>query len=177
MEEEARDTLRRLDHAFALLVTLLVFLIAPILGFFMWIADPQKDMFLMSKLLASLVLPLFFSLIVWVWQSITLNREQKMRLRLIAWSSSFVVFMHFVIVLSIIMMLRIIATFPQLATIVLLVIILGFGWFPYKQILTRYRAVTLNLHFWERGMFFIWIPFIAGIFVAAILILIPLLVL
>jgi len=175
--EEARATLGRLDQAFLFLVVILTSLLAIVLAYFMWIGDPQKDIFLMSKLLASLVLPLAFSLIVWYWQTITLNREQRMRLRLVAWSSSFVVFMHYVIVLSIILLLRIIATSSQIATIVLLVIILGFGWFPYRQILTRYRAVTLGLHFWERSDFFIWIPFFAGIFVAAVLALIPLLVL
>lgn len=175
MEEEERETLEHLDQAFQWLVLLLSLLVAAFFEFLTWIGDPEKELFLITKFMSSLLLPLTFSILFWFWQVLTLNRERKMSLRLLAWGSSSIVFMYYCLVLLIISTLGLTAISPQLVAVLVLVFVGVFSWIPYWRIIILYRAVTLDLRFWERGVLFIWSPFIAGIFTAAILILAPLL--
>jgi len=173
--EEERETLEHLDQAFQWLVLLLSLLVAAFFEFLTWVGDPEKELFLIAKFMSSLLLPLTFSILFWFWQVLTLNRERKMSLRLLAWGSSSIVFMYYCLVLLIISTLGLTAVSPQLVAVLVLLFVGVFSWIPYWRIIILYRAVTLDLRFWERSILLIWSPFIVGIFTAAILILAPLL--
>ena len=158
--------LSSLDKMFQNLTALLAFLVAVILGVLFWMSKTSSDFWILLKFTASLVIPYLVMLLFWFWTVLTLTEEMKIRLKLIAWSMLSFIFMYYVEMLSILVLLRLIANFPTLSAYILIGIITLLSYFPYRKVMLRYRASTLNLPFWTRGNLTINCPYFIGIFLA-----------
>ena len=172
-EERAEKILESLDKAFEWLVVLLTVLIAIIFQFLTWGIDPKQGTAFITRIMVTLVIPLTVSIMGWLWQAITLNRERKIFLKLFSWSSLSIVFLYYLELFAVLVMLGAIPEFPQNRDILIAIVLLFVAFFPHSQILKTYRAATLNLHFWEKGRFHIWTPHLAGVVIVGLSLLIP----
>lgn len=155
-----------LDKMFEILTALLTFLVATILGTLYWMAKTPNDFLILLRLTASLVIPYMVMVLFWFWNMFTLTGEMKIRLKLIAWSMLSFIFMYYVEIFSILILLRLISNFPTLSAYLLMGIITLASYFPYRGVMLRYRATTLNLPFWSRGELTINLPYVLGIVLA-----------
>ena len=171
-EERAEKILESLDNAFEWLVLLLTVLIAIIFQFLTWGIDPKQGTAFITRIMVTLVVPLTISIVGWLWQAITLDRERKIFMKLFSWSSLSIVFLYYLELFAVLVMLGAIPEFPQNRDILIIIVLLFVALFPHKQILNTYRAVTIRLHFWERGRY-VWSPHLAGVFIVGISLLIP----
>jgi hypothetical protein len=129
-------------------------------------ARTPNDFWILLKFTASLVVPYVIMVLFWFWTAITLIEEVKIRLKLVAWSMLSFIFTYYVEIFSILVLLRLIANFPTLSAIVLMGIVTLVSYFPYRKIMLRYRAATLNLPLWSKGNFKIYLPYFIGVFLS-----------
>lgn len=59
----------------------------------------------------------------WFWTALTSTEEMKIRLKLIAWSKLSFIFMYYVVIFSVLVLLKLIADFPILSAFVLMGIV------------------------------------------------------
>lgn len=160
------EMLSSLDKMFEILTALLTFMVAVILGILLWMTKTSSDFWILSRFTASLVIPYLVMVLFWFWSVLASTQEMKIRIKLIAWSMLSFIFMYYVEMFSILVLLRLIANFPTLSAFILMGIITLASYFPYRKVMLRYRAATLNLPFWSRGNLMINFPYFIGIFLA-----------
>lgn len=158
--------LSSLDKMFERWTALLAFLIAIILGILSLMNKTPSDFWILMKVMASLGIPYIVMLLFWFWNAFTPTEEMKIRLKLTAWSMLSFIFMYYIEVFAILVLLRLISNFPTLSAYILMGIITLANYFPYKQIMLKYRAATLILPFWSKGKLTINSPYVIGIFLA-----------
>jgi len=174
---QENEKLHTMDRAFEIMVVLLTIFQASLLQYLIWLTDPKTERLIATRFVASLTIPLLICVGVWFYKSFVFTRTKRIVLCLVAFSMLGSILYYFIILFSIIVMLDLIASFPQIGAIMMLVLVyIAPSAFPYKKIQAKYRAANLDLDFWEKGRLYRSLPFVIGTALADVPILLSLIV-
>jgi hypothetical protein len=172
--ETLNDEIKNLDNAFQWLILLLSILIGVMFQFLTWIGG-TTNVHDITKIMVSITIPLFITILSWVYQLILSNIERKMILRLFSWTLANLVLMYYMMLFAICILVGE-AEIPSSVGVVMLVlvVVLGTTIIPQGIITIKYKNYSLNLRIWQRGIFQLGI-ILLGFAIGSVMILLPLL--
>jgi hypothetical protein len=159
-----RESWGSLERAFQTMVVLLGIFQATLFQYLITIIDIQTERATATKFMASLTIPLLICIGVWFYKSFVFTKKWKIVCCLFAYSMLDGILAYFVILFTIIVLLDLVAKFPQVGAILLTMIVLAVAtYFPHRKIFLKYRALTIDLEFWEKGKIYTNLPYLLGI--------------
>jgi len=169
------EMLQSLDRAFELMITLLSISGAALLSYLLWLTKPATERVIGTRFIASIAIPLLICILIWFWRPFIYSKTKKLFCCLIAFSMLGNILFYYATLFTIIVLLDLIASFPQVAVIILLIVVYSIpSFFPYRRIMNQYRTLTLNLDFWQKGRLYSMLPFLTGAILADVPILLAL---
>lgn len=170
-----RTNLPSMDKAFEWLVLFLTVLFGVIFQFLTWVLKPESLLGFTAKLMLSMTMPLILLLFAWFYRLLTLDEEHRISLGLFSWGSVSMVLSCYVMLFLTLAITAIFNKFAVTAIIALLGGTIAISLVPSKRIFTIYKASTLDNRYWEQRGWKIAFPYIIGVCLTGLLILLPLL--
>jgi uncharacterized integral membrane protein len=169
----SEPTVESINKAFEWLVLVLTVLLSVIFQVLTWILKPETNYKLTAQLMFSLTMPLIVSIITWFGQLITSKTRRQIFLRLLSWGILAIVLSYYIMMFLVLVVLGMTKEFSILVAVPLLVGSIVVALFPSRKILSTYKTATADNEFWKRREAAIWSPYLMGISIAGILILVP----
>ena len=169
----ARIDVESIEKSFDWLVLLATVLSGVILAFWMWLSPVSiLTVNFTAQLMSSLTFPLIILLFPVFWQHISVKKN--IIYQLFSWGA--LIFLLTYDVLLFVTLEAVILTRNPLFTLVFgisgYMIFFGLLQIPFKQVMARYKESDPENKYWKKGTVKIWIPYILGILIIGLIVVI-----